>query len=110
MAGESFKGVSSKAGRCNKKPVPIVECFAFCSGTTFFRWGVTLGLQPQTLPEGIIPSDSLLPLRGEFKGFSLENVGYSANPFQLQNVSRSALKLRYLIVSGYVRAAALRPA
>ena len=77
MAGESFKEVSSKAGRCNKKPVPIVECFAFCSGTTFFRWGgVTLGLQPQTLPEGIIPSDSLLPLRGGFKNrFGMKNRG-----------------------------------
>ena len=33
----------------------------------FFLDGGRLGLQPQTLPEGIIPSDSLLPLRGGFK-------------------------------------------
>ena len=31
--------------------------------------GGRLGLQPQTLPEGIIPSDSLLPLRGGFKNW-----------------------------------------
>ena len=35
---------------------------------------------------------------------------FGLNPFQLQNVSRSALKLRYLIVSGYVGAAAPNPA
>ena len=41
--------------------------------------GVTLGLQPQTLPEGIIPSDSLLPLRGGFMRFP---ISVTLNPAQ----------------------------
>ena len=28
-------------------------------------------------------------------GFYIKNAGYNENPFQLQNVSRSALKLRF---------------
>ena len=43
-------------------------------------------------------------------GFYIKNAGYNENPFQSQNGSRSALKLRFLIGWGYVRAATLRPA
>ena len=61
-----------------------------------FSNGGRLGLLPQTLPEGDFPSDSLLPLRGGLKGFSFKNVGYSVNPFRLQNALHSAPKLLFL--------------
>ena len=49
-----------------RKPVSIAECFAFCSETTFFIKGDTLGALPQTPAGNKVPC-TLSSLRGGFK-------------------------------------------